>query len=92
VEGDNLAVSPVVTVICVTGADINIYIYIVGPVAQSVLRLTADWTIRDRITVGRDFPPVLTGPVAHPAPCTMGTGSYPGVKFGRDVLLTTHTF
>jgi hypothetical protein len=24
--------------------------------------------------------PVQTGPVAHPAPCTMGTGSSPGVK------------
>jgi hypothetical protein len=27
---------------------------------------------------------------AHPATCTMGTGSFPGVKCGRDVLLTTH--
>jgi len=24
--------------------------------------------------------------------CTMGTGSFPGVKCGRDVLLTTHPF
>jgi len=29
---------------------------------------------------GRDFPPVQTGPGAHPASCTMGTGSYPGGK------------
>ena len=27
---------------------------------------------------GRDFPPVQTGPGAHPASCTMGTGSFPG--------------
>ena len=27
---------------------------------------------------------------AHPASCTMGTGSFPGVKYGRGVLLTTH--
>ena len=27
---------------------------------------------------------------AHPASCTMGTGSFPGVKCGRGVLLTTH--
>ena len=27
---------------------------------------------------GRDFPPVQTGPVAHPASCTMGTGSFSG--------------
>jgi len=39
--------------------------------------------------VGRDFPPVQTGPGAHPASCTTGTGSFPGVKYGRDVLLTT---
>jgi hypothetical protein len=24
--------------------------------------------------------PIQTGPGAHPAPCTMGTGSYPGVQ------------
>ena len=39
---------------------------------------------------GRDFPPVHTGPGAHPASCKMGTGSFPGVKCGRGVLLTTH--
>ena len=27
---------------------------------------------------------------AHPASCTMGTGSFLGVKCGRVVLLTTH--
>jgi len=37
---------------------------------------------------GRDFPPLQTG--AHPASCKMGTGSFPGVKSGRGVLLTTH--
>ena len=39
---------------------------------------------------GRDFPPAQTGPGAHPASCKMGTGSFPGVKCGRGVLLTTH--
>jgi len=39
---------------------------------------------------GRDFPPVQIGPGAHPASCKMGTGSFPGVKCGRGVLLTTH--
>ena len=29
---------------------------------------------------GRDLPPVQTGPGAHPASCTMGTGSIPGAK------------
>jgi hypothetical protein len=39
---------------------------------------------------GRVFPPVQTGPGAHPASCTMVTGSFPGVKCGRGVLLTAH--
>ena len=34
--------------------------------------------------------PVQTGPGAHPASCTMGTGSFPGVKSGRGVTLTPH--
>ena len=39
----------------------------------------------------RFFAPVKTGPGAHPASCTMGTGSFPGVKRpGRGVALTTH--
>ena len=32
----------------------------------------------------------LTGPGAHLASCIMGTESFPGVKYGRGVLLTTH--
>ena len=35
---------------------------------------------------GRRFSaPVQTGPGVHPAYCTMGTGSFPGVKSCRDV-------
>jgi hypothetical protein len=34
-----------------------------------------------KVQVGaRFFAPVQTGPGAHPASCTMGTGSFPGVK------------
>ena len=36
--------------------------------------------------------PVQTGPGAHPASCTMGAGSFPGVKCGRGVVLATHPF
>ena len=36
------------------------------------------------------FRPVQTGPGDHPASCKMGIGSFPGVKCGRGVLLTTH--
>ena len=35
--------------------------------------------------------PVQTGPEAHPASCTMGTGSFPGVKSGRGLTLTPHS-
>jgi len=41
--------------------------------------------------VGETFSaPVQTGPGAHPASCTMNTGSYPGVKSGRYVTLNPH--
>jgi hypothetical protein len=32
--------------------------------------------------------PVQTGPGAQPTSCTMGTGSFPGVKSGRGEILT----
>ena len=35
--------------------------------------------------------PVQTGPGAHPASCTMGTGSFLGVKRGRGVTPTPHS-
>ena len=45
----------------------------------------------ERIPVGARFSaPVQTGHEAHPTSCKMGSGSFPGVKYGRVVLLTTH--
>jgi hypothetical protein len=45
----------------------------------------------DRIPVGARFSaPVQTRPGAHPASCTMGTGSSPGVESGRGMTLTPH--
>ena len=45
----------------------------------------------DRVPVEARFSaPVQTGPGAHPASCTMGTGSFPRGKYGRGVMLTTH--
>ena len=35
--------------------------------------------------------PVQTGPEAHPASCTMGTGSFPVVSCGRGVTLTPYS-
>ena len=44
----------------------------------------------DRIPVGTRFSAsIQTGPGAHPASCTMGTGSFPVVKSSRGVTLTT---
>ena len=60
-----------------------------GSSVSIVTELQVGWS-GDRIPVGRDFPPVHTCPGAHPASCTMGTGSFSGVKYGRGVLLTTH--
>jgi len=34
--------------------------------------------------------PVQAGPGAHPASCTMGTGSFLGVKSGQGMMLTPH--
>jgi hypothetical protein len=34
--------------------------------------------------------PFQTGPGAHPASCTKGTGSFPGIESGRGVTLTPH--
>jgi hypothetical protein len=34
--------------------------------------------------------PIQTGSGAHPASCTMGTGSFMGVKAAGGVMLTTH--
>ena len=56
--------------------------------------IATDYWLTERSGVesrwGRDFPPVQTSPGAHPASCKMGTGSFPRVKCGRGVLLTTH--
>ena len=47
----------------------------------------------DRIPLGTRFSaPVQTGPGAHPASCTVGIGSFPGVKSLRGVTLTPHPF
>ena len=52
--------------------------------------LRAGWS-GDRIPVGARFSAsVQPGPGAHPASCTMGTGSFPGVKSGRGVTLIPH--
>jgi hypothetical protein len=39
---------------------------------------------------GEIFRTCQTGPEAQAVSCTMGTGSFPGVRCGRDVTLTPH--
>jgi len=63
------------------GGEIYIYIYIYGPGSSFGIapELRAGRSgIESRW--GRDFPQVQTVPAAHPAPCTMGTGSFMGVE------------
>ena len=63
----------------------------VGRVAQSVQRLPTGWTVRGSNPGGARFSaPIQTGPEAHPASCTMGTGSSPGVRCCRGVTMTPH--
>ena len=61
-------------------------------VAQSVLRLATGWTVRGSNPGwgARFSAPVQTGPGNHPFSCTMGTVSFPGVKYGRGVTLIPH--
>jgi len=55
------------------------------------VRLATGWKVRGSNPVGARFSaPVQTGPGAHPTFCTIGTGSFPGVKSGRGVTLTPH--
>jgi hypothetical protein len=61
---------------------IRIYIYIY---------MATGWTVR-RSSPGGDeiFRICLDRPWAHPATCTMNTGSFPGVESIRGVTLTPH--
>ena len=62
-----------------------------GRVAQSVQRLVTSWTVRgSNPGAGEIFRTCPDRPWVHPAFCTMGTGSFPGVRSGRGVTLTPH--
>jgi hypothetical protein len=55
----------------------------------------SDWVragrSENRVPEGAKFSAsVQTGPGAHPASCTMGTGSFLGVEIGRGMTLTPH--
>ena len=66
------------------------YVRRVGRVA--VERLATGWRVRGSNPGGVRFSaPLQTGPVFHPASCTMGTVCFPGVKIGGGVTLTPHT-
>ena len=54
--------------------------------------LLVPWSRKSRAIPIHSLWAVLTvqGPRAHPASCTMGTGSFPGIKSGRGVTMTPH--
>ena len=69
----------------------EVLIFLCGP--GSSVGIATDYGLDDpgiETRWRRDFPPVQPGPEAHPASCTIGTFSFPVVKYGRGVLLTTH--
>ena len=68
------------------------YWHNVGRVAQSVQRLSygLDGPGIEFQWGARFSAPVQTGPGAHTASCTIGTGSFPRVKSGWGVILTPH--
>jgi len=68
-------------------------IYSVARVAQSVQRLAMGWTVWESNPGGREiFLTCPDRPGTHPTSCTMGTGSFPGVKSGQGVTLTLYPF
>ena len=67
--------------LCITYVSLHIIIYQRGP--GSSVGIVTDYGLDGPGIAslwGEIFPPVQTGPGAHPASCTMGTGSFPGVK------------
>jgi hypothetical protein len=54
-------------------------------------RLTTGWTVWGSNPGGGEFSALVqTGPWAHPASCTLGTGSFPVVESDRGVALARH--
>jgi len=47
------------------------------------------WMVQGSDPGGRISEPIQTTPGAHPASCTVGTGTFPGVKW-QGMALTTH--
>jgi len=65
---------------------IYIYIYIYGP--RGLVGIVTVYGLDGpESNPGGVFPPVQTGPGAHPTSCKMGTGSFSGVKCGRGVII-----
>jgi hypothetical protein len=59
--------------------------FVIGPVTSrgrdSSVGIAIGFGSADQFPVGaRFFTQIQTGPGAHPTSCTMGTGSFPGVK------------
>jgi len=77
---------------CTSDLICEVYWQCISGPGSSVGIATELWAGRSGIESrwGRDFPPVQTGPGAHPASCKRGAGSFPEVKSNRGVLLTTH--
>ena len=77
--------------VCVCVCVFIYYIFICGPVSSVGIATDYGLDSPGSNTGGDEiFRPSRPGHGAHPASCKMGTWSFPGVKCGRGVLLTTH--
>jgi hypothetical protein len=77
---------------CLYKGALYFYLNVCGP--GSVVGIATDYRL-DGLGIesrweARFSAPVQTGPGAHPASCTMGTVSFPGVNSGQSVTLTLH--
>jgi hypothetical protein len=64
-------------------------VHVHGP--GSIVGIATGYGLGKKSRWGRDFPYLSRLALGvHPASCTMGTGSFPGVKSGRGMTLTPH--
>ena len=84
------------TIISQSSADsswITLYIYIYNQWASSSVSITTDYGL-DGPGIESRWGEIFRHPDRlwdHPASCTMGSGSFPGVESGGDVTLTPHS-
>jgi hypothetical protein len=83
---------------CFCSSSLSLYLKEVDMLSRSwgsSVNIVSDYSLDNRGSIPSRckgfFLCVQTGSEAHPASCTMGTGSpFPGAKCGQDMMLTTY--